>query len=45
MPVTETMSSAARARLDEFYCPHNARLAEQLAAVGVASPAWLSEGA
>jgi hypothetical protein len=38
-------SPAARARLAEFYRPHNARLAEQLSSIGVDAPAWLQDGA
>ena len=35
---TETMPPAMRARLDEFYRPHNVRLAQQLAALGLSLP-------
>ncbi len=34
-------SAAARARLDRFFAPHNARVAEQLAPLGLALPPWL----
>jgi Sulfotransferase domain len=39
------MTAAQRARLAEFYRPHNARLATQLAALGLQLPqAWLRAG-
>ena len=42
---TETMPPAARERLTEFYRPHNARLAEQLASLGLTMPSswWNSD--
>jgi hypothetical protein len=36
---SETMSPAARERLDAFYRPHDARLSDQLARLGLALPA------
>lgn len=36
---SESMSATARERLDEFYRPHNARLSDQLARLGLALPA------
>ena len=42
-PADDTMSASARQRLVEFYRPHNARLAKQLANVGLALPAHWSE--
>ena len=39
---SETMSPAARERLDAFYRPRNARLSEQLAPLGLALPAGWS---
>jgi hypothetical protein len=41
---SHSIPPGARARLTEFYRPHNARLADQLASVGVAPPPWLGEG-
>jgi hypothetical protein len=38
-------SPMARARLAEFYRPHDARLTEQLASIGIEAPAWLRDGA
>lgn len=35
----ETMTTAARDRLDEFYVPHNSRLSEQLLRLGLDLPA------
>lgn len=38
-PSDQTMSQTERARLAHFYRPHNARLSDQLAALGLAVPA------
>lgn len=43
-PASDGIPASARARLGAFYRPHNVRLADQLAAVGVQSPPWLSDG-
>jgi hypothetical protein len=40
-PSSEELPPAARARLAEFYRPHNARLAEQLSSAAVEPPTWL----
>lgn len=39
----EAFTPAVRSRLADFYRPHNARLAEQMSALSVPLPAWLSE--
>jgi hypothetical protein len=43
-PALGGIPPAARVRLSEFYRPHDARLAAQLASVGVAPPPWLAHG-
>jgi hypothetical protein len=42
-PSNDGLSPAARARLANFYLPHNRRLVEQLASLGVELPAWLKD--
>jgi sulfotransferase family protein len=44
-PSQDRPSLTARARLADFYRPHDARLTEQLALVGAEAPAWLRDGA
>jgi hypothetical protein len=41
----ERMTSGTRARLADFYRPHDARLAAQLTAAGIPLPAWLDNAA
>ena len=43
--MSERIPPSARARLGEFYRPHNDRLADQLASAGVRPPPWLSNRA
>jgi hypothetical protein len=42
-PSQDVFTPAARARLAEFYRPHNERLADRLTAAGIAHPAWLEQ--
>lgn len=42
-PASDGIPPGARARLRAFYRPHDARLADQLAAVGVPPPPWLAD--
>ncbi len=42
-PSSERLSQEARARLAEFYRPHDARLTEQLSSAGLETPPWLAD--